>query len=512
VSKDALVHHLAIPKLYLKRGAIYEMPYFPFSYYPMNIDLIYMLSLKLGSDILPKIFHLFFGVLTAGAIFCYLRQRISPGYALFGFLFFLTIPVVVRLSVTAYVDLGLGFFSILSLLLVLRWSEHRSRVFYLICAGIAAGVAAGIKYNGLITFFLVFLLVIYFCVRDREQNEGYKKAFFNISLFLGISVILLSPWYVRNYIWTGNPIYPLYNSFFNPETAGGSSGIGIFHYRSVAFHESWWDIALVPIRVFFQGQDGSARFFDGKLNPFLLILLPLAYLQATESWPVKREKAAFLWFAVTYLFICFFTSNLKTRYIVPILPPLVILATLGVNNGMRLAESLHNKFLSRCLQISMLGCVIIAFALNLSYIVGQFKRISPFEYILGKVSRDEYVLKYVPEYRVIQFINANLAADSKILFVLIGNRGYYCDRDYMPDMVRNRSLIESLLKEHERPAVIWRELRKRHITHLLININLFRKWAIATLDQEQRARLKRFFLGYAKLLYLDNGYGLYRLR
>jgi hypothetical protein len=57
VSKDALVHHLAIPKLYLKHGGIYEIPFMPFSYYPMNLELLYMIPLFFGNDIVPKFIH-----------------------------------------------------------------------------------------------------------------------------------------------------------------------------------------------------------------------------------------------------------------------------------------------------------------------------------------------------------------------------------------------------------------------------------------------------------------------
>ena len=54
VSKDALVHHLAVPKLYLEHGGIYEIPSMPFSYYPMNLNLLYMIPLYFGQDIIPK--------------------------------------------------------------------------------------------------------------------------------------------------------------------------------------------------------------------------------------------------------------------------------------------------------------------------------------------------------------------------------------------------------------------------------------------------------------------------
>ena len=59
VSRDALIHHLAVPKLYLEHGGIYEIPSIRFSYYPMNLNLLYMIPLYFGNDILPKFIHLF---------------------------------------------------------------------------------------------------------------------------------------------------------------------------------------------------------------------------------------------------------------------------------------------------------------------------------------------------------------------------------------------------------------------------------------------------------------------
>ncbi|MDT8380603.1 MAG: hypothetical protein RQ739_17105, partial [Desulfotignum sp.] len=51
VDRDALTHHLFIPKLYLLHGGIYEIPHIGFSYYPMNLDLLYMIPLAFNNDI-----------------------------------------------------------------------------------------------------------------------------------------------------------------------------------------------------------------------------------------------------------------------------------------------------------------------------------------------------------------------------------------------------------------------------------------------------------------------------
>ena len=90
VSRDALNHHLAIPKLYLEEGRIFELPDRVFSYYPMNLDLLYMLPLHLGNDIMAKYVHFLFALLTGLLIFSFIQKRIGIGYGLLGVLLFLS--------------------------------------------------------------------------------------------------------------------------------------------------------------------------------------------------------------------------------------------------------------------------------------------------------------------------------------------------------------------------------------------------------------------------------------
>jgi len=104
VSRDALTHHLAIPKLYLENGGIYKIPTNMFSFYPMNLDLLYMVPLYFGNDIVPKFIHFAFALMTAGLIFAYLRKRINTLYALLGVLLFLSTPIIVKLSITACIS------------------------------------------------------------------------------------------------------------------------------------------------------------------------------------------------------------------------------------------------------------------------------------------------------------------------------------------------------------------------------------------------------------------------
>ena len=96
VDRDALTHHLFVPKLWLKHGGIHEIPEIPFSYYPMNLDLLYTIPLYFGNDIIPKYIHYLFALSTAGLIFNYLKKKLGLQYGLFGALFFLSIPIIVK--------------------------------------------------------------------------------------------------------------------------------------------------------------------------------------------------------------------------------------------------------------------------------------------------------------------------------------------------------------------------------------------------------------------------------
>ena len=145
ISKDALTHHLAVPKLYLKKGGIYEIPFMPYSYYPMNLDLLYLIPLYFGCDIIPKLVHFVFALLTAWLIYDYLRRRLGSVYAALGSLFFLSIPIIVKLSITVYVDLGLIFFSTAAFLLLFKWREREFRPKYLIYSAVFCGLAMGTK-------------------------------------------------------------------------------------------------------------------------------------------------------------------------------------------------------------------------------------------------------------------------------------------------------------------------------------------------------------------------------
>jgi hypothetical protein len=523
VSRDALVHHLNVPKLYIAHGGIYEIPAMPFSYYPMNLDLLYLIPLYFGNDIAPKLIHFGFALLTAWLIFHYLRRRLNTTYALFGAVFFLSIPIIVKLSITVYVDMGLIFFSTASLLLLLKWIETGFKLKFLALSAGLCGLAMGTKYNGLISSFLLTFFVPFLYSRYSQNRSGsfIRPVGYGI-LFFTVALLVFSPWMIRNYHWKGNPVYPLYNNWFNPPAAPSKEvvsdkaekkgGVSLFTYRTIAHGEPYWQIALLPIRIFFEGKDGSDQYFDGKLNPFLLILPIFAFWRVREGPKTPgREKKIFLAFAFLFFAFAFFSTVLRIRYLLPIIPPLVILSVFGIRNIAEAVKGLRSLTGRKTGSVILSLAVMLLLAINALYVIDQFRYVAPFSYLTGAVTRDEYITQYRSEYPAMQYVNQNLPPESRLLFIFLGKRGYYCDRDYIPDTHGQVNRLYQLIKNSNTPHQVWLDFKKTGVTHLIIQIGIFNGWVNDLFDVEKQQLMKEFFTKHVSLLYSENGVGVFRL-
>jgi hypothetical protein len=515
VDRDALTHHLFIPKLYLLHGGIYEISHIPFSYYPMNLDLLYLIPLAFNNDIAPKFIHFAFALITGLMIFRYLYRRTRPAYAWLGALFFLTLPVIVRLSATVYVDLGLICFFFAALLYLFDWIESGFRPRPLIISGIFCGLAMGTKYNGLVGIFLLGLFVpfVYARMRAGTRHVNLKAAAWG-TLFVLVSLLVFSPWMVRDLVWTGNPVYPLYNNVFNPpppsvekNDKAPSPRISHIQARRELYGESWAQIALIPVRVFFQGKDDDFRLFDGRTSPFLLIL-PLCLIPGfrARSRQEKTEILLMVFFSLLFLLYACAQTSIRIRYFSPILPPLVVLAMLGLHNFQtRILAPVRwsgpvKTFLVFALITVMLG-------LNAAYMVERFKRDRPLEYLTGKMTRDEYIQAFRPEYATFQYANAHLARDAKIFGLFMGGRGYYSDRFIaFPD-----SLLYKAAKDAASGQDVAAALTGKGFTHILMSYSGLNLWLKEAASDHDRQVLRQFFESHTEMLFSKDGYGLLQI-
>jgi len=444
ISRDALIHHLAVPKLYLKAGGMIEIPAMDWSYYPMNLDVLYWLCLWLGSDILPKFVHFAFGLGTAWLIYRYLQNRLAVSWGLAGSLLFLTIPVVMKLSTTVYVDLGLAFFSLAATLSLFQCREARFHSWKCVgWAGVLCGLGMGVKYNGFLVCLLLALLlpVLVIGTGSKREQRVVKAARLGL-LFVVAALFAYAPTGVRNTVWTGNPVYPLYNAsvqslrkaWLEPRSMplktdpAGSQETSAHLYplqiRTLIHGESILEVALLPLRIFLQGKDGDLSLFDGRFSPLLLLFLPLVlgWRRLPPHW--RSDVGSLLFVSWGYIIIALLWAQVRVRYLVPVAPHLVILAIYGIKRCVDGLGEMQQSIL-RMIGIACLALFIgYGLWMNMVYAAALYRYVKPWDFLAGRVDRGEYISRYSPEYAAFEYLNQTLDDNALLYFIFMGRRGY----------------------------------------------------------------------------------------
>ncbi len=163
------------------------------------------------------------------------------------------------------------------------------------------------------------------------------------------------------------------------------------------------------MRYFFEGRDDDPRYFDGKLNPFLLIFMLFAFYHYRFPDRVRTEQWFLLAFGTLFFFFSFFLEALRIRYIVPAVPMFAILATFGLHNiHARLSNTGSVTRKSASLIIAILAIAPLAY--NGHYLWEQFTYYKPIEYLSGRISRDDYLARYLPDYPVQRYAAEHIAS------------------------------------------------------------------------------------------------------
>ena len=525
ISRDALIHHLAVPKIWLKHGRIYEIPWANYAFYPMNIDLLYALCLYFKNDIVPKFIHLTFGMGTGLLIYLYLKSRYDREWGLLGMVIFITTPIIIWLSTTAYVDLGMTFFTTGSVMAFIKWRNTEYGQFkWLLISSFCMGIAIGSKYNALIAWFIINIMVMLIYVRDTKRQKGALQ--YGLLFFI-ITILVASPWYLKNYFQTGNPFYPLFDGFlkslnYHPfqeaahlQAIEKSGEISFFKMREVMYGESFWETLLIPIRMFFQGKDNSYQYFQGSLNPILILFSPFIMLNRKYI----KDKFVFVFFTVIFIFIAYFLTAKQVRYILPVLPFLAIIAVMGIKDFL---DKLRERTFFSSLQfegkiksivrIFVFTSVAILLIFNFIYLKGRIDIVNPFPYVLGKETRDVFLKRHLLHYDAVEYINHSLPDDAVVFTMFLGRRGYYLDRAYKNEPSFGMNTIRQMIISSINEETFDKHVRSMNVTHILVRSDLFYRFLQDNFSKTEIKRFTNLINKRWKKLYDNNGYTVWDIQ
>jgi len=283
----------------------------------------------------------------------------------------------------------------------------------------------------------------------------------------------------------------------------------IFTTRRIIFHETPLQIISLPLRIFFAGQDNNPQYFDGKLNPFLLILPIFSFIRSRQKNAVLLEQRIMLAFSILFLLLAFFQTGMRIRYIAPIIPFLVILSIFGLHNLHAWTKAHFQAYPNLAKSLPML-CILAMLSYNIIYLAKQFNYVQPLAFISGNVSRDNYISKYVHEYPVVQYANKQKNSPHKTLCLFLGNRGYYMDFPHTFDVpINKKSPFTQLITTSTDAATISKHLLNKGYTQILLRNDLTKFWIDNLKKHKDIAAF--FFQDHTRLLYTQNGYSLFSI-
>jgi len=175
--------------------------------YPMLVPMLYAwfnFSLGTVNDLLSRTIFPIFGLATLASVYAFSRRLHGSTAAIFSIYVLITTPIFFAHLAIGYIDIVLTFYFTLALYFLQRAYEKEDAV-YAVLSGFSAGLAAWTKYQGL--FLAPIILVFWLLVKTSDKSHSNNVTPIFLKVFF-VFILIASPWYLRNWILLGNPVYP----------------------------------------------------------------------------------------------------------------------------------------------------------------------------------------------------------------------------------------------------------------------------------------------------------------
>lgn len=421
---DALRTHLWLPKLWLENGSPVDLVNEYISLYPLTWELLFGTAMVLGNSVSAKLLHFATLPLTALLVYQLTRRFVPKASPWLSVAIFTTIPTVLWEATTAYIDLALAFQIGLAIYALFQYISFR-RWQWLALAGLNMGFALATKHLALIILAISTAGLVWILWTDEHS---WSKSLLPVALFASISLLIPLPWYLRNWIASGNPVFPdLYKIFgaFPPERWNDLTEQGLAAFKNrFGYPRSLLNLFLLPWNMTIH-----AAKFGGSLGPIFLILIPGILWHRFRSTPVSWLLGLVVGFIALWASPI---SSFQMRFIVAITPFMAVLASLSFRTFMHQISKLQwGKTLS---SIMFAGLVILNFPLftslhesdrlNSEGWLTHVIRELPLNVVFGAESEKAYLERKIPSYPVWQYIDQTLPVDAYILTFSDGDHFY----------------------------------------------------------------------------------------
>ena len=505
---DALWYHLYLPVRWLAAGRPVDLIEDYISLYPLAWEMLYGGAMALGGPVAAKALHfvcLPLVAVTTSLLTTQLFPRASPWVAA---ALVVTAPTILWESTTAYVDLALAWYLALAVYALVRYDTSQD-CRWIVVGAVVMGMALGIKHLGLVALAITSIILAFRETRIATSRDAART----VIVFAAIALAIASPWYVRAYVASGNPVFPEMYSVFGatPETRWSPDAERSLRRFKDHFGRSRTaaHLATLPWHVTIHGAS-----YGGTFGPLFLILVP-----AAASWRRRtRAPAGWVLLAGAAAYIAVWASPISSfqlRFLVPVVP---LLAVAGAQGAARIGEVADATLRHGGAAVG--AVIVVLLVMNLPPAIEWHERDRvgwsgwlthvvrglPVAVVVGVEKEDAYLARVVPSYRAWRFIDTMLPRSSRVLS-FSGGDNLYSDRSRISsDAIVAHEATWGTEAGEERVAV--RALTQLGITHVLFDKRQFETGSVRTIAVGT-AQMQRCCLA---LVYEDDRFSLYEIR
>jgi hypothetical protein len=500
---DQWHQHLGFPWIWLQNGSIQSLPNDWYSFMPVNSSLLFAYGLETLGPWSAQILHWWSGIMTVLAVALLAKRSGARSSGIWAIWVFSTTPVILHLATTAGSDLVVAMFAAGAWIALLKTREDGANsVRWWAFAGACVGLAAGTKYIAFGSVAIPVAIGAAILHRPWRCGDSVRPFCRHCSVAFAAAAATFSPWAIRNFVATGNPLFPFANRLFKSSLHPPADSAAGFSTTLSGLSTSFRHIVSgLDLGSFEASIDG----FPSIGFVYVALIVVIAVM-----WPeLRRSSGAVALAAGAVAGVGFWLVTMHvSRYLVPVLVPAA--AVLGASMA-GLMERMPSRL--RSAAVVMVGFVI---TVNLAGSVTPigFERLGSG---LGVVSIDRLLARWVSSTPAFETVAA-LEDQAKVLMVAEA-RALGFDRPVVfSDPYRDPLLLE-LARTSQGAEDLASQLQEMGVTHVLAN-----RWEavrsaqlrgndrfFAFRDLVEEGRLLEFCGRCLDPIWNDSGLFLYRL-
>jgi hypothetical protein len=411
---DEVAYGAALPRDFARAGRFfYNVDYGAYAAFPANYESLVTASLLLTGDVWAS--QLLNVVLAlALAVIAVLLARalgVSRVTSLLAGLFVLCAPALIEVAPRTKNDVANAFFQSLAVLVLVTWLErpgYRAAVL----AGAFLGVAVGIKYSSVHFVAALAPFGVWLLTRSAVSPvSGLRK----VLVWTASLAVFASPWYVRNLVLFGNPVFPFMNDLpgihngFTPE-------------QSVLLRESFDGLSDFSFRT-----GTTAMFIVRVVKEFGVLPMTLLWPGALLALRPGRRRVGVLpaGTAVSYAGMTLLVGYWAPRYFLSLLVIGSALASLALG---RLQSALERtRFAPPGLaRLALLAFAVFAAWGGYPFWMEHWRNVDAVRHR----GREAFVNDRVAYLDVARWLNGNMGSDDKVAIGFNVQPFYYLERPY----------------------------------------------------------------------------------